>query len=94
MSLAERVDALIEKVAAERSLAPQIRTSEASDGQLEFALQLLRGLKTHIDGGDPPSGQFAHPNLGQMVTESWSLSSPLAAELVEFERLYLSRQSR
>jgi hypothetical protein len=94
MSLIERVEAVIETLNAERALAPAIRTTRADDTQLEFALDLLQGLRARIARHEPPSGEFAHPNLSRMVTESWNLSSPLARDLVEVEQLYLRSGKR
>jgi len=86
------MNALIATVEAEEQLAPQARTSGADDAGLAFAEQLLRALKARVERGESPSGDYQHPNLGRLVTESWNLSSPLARDLVEVEQLYLRGQ--
>jgi len=93
MSLEDDVDHVISTVSSERALAANLRTSGASDRDLDLVGDLLVQIARVLSGDRSAARTYKYPYIARIVNESWSSASPLANELAEVERSFLHLQN-
>jgi hypothetical protein len=84
--MTEQIENLLASVNEERRLAKEERATGASDVSLQSVASLLRRADTLAASGQSDNAQDLLDAAARQVSDSWSFTSMLGVEVLEFVR--------
>jgi hypothetical protein len=88
-----QIDRLVSALDHERTLPLAERETTANDSAIEAALNLIRQGESLLDEGNLHRAVTCFSQLAWLVADSWSYSSQLAGELIEYSQNLKRREN-